>query len=253
MTDQSNAKPSSPEAPAQDVVIVPPVANKELVAKYLLANPSFLIDNPDLLAQIQVQLQENGVVSLTQIQASQAREKIKLLKSQLEELVTNARLNEIIYKTYAELNLDLAKASCFTELEACLTKHLVGTLRLESARIVLLNDENSNQQPLSEIQQRSLFDKKLARQPFYFGRVGSIEKGALFPKAKAESVALVLLSESLPAQNTASNNAVAQSKPPTIGLLAIASKDPLHFQPEMDTVLVDYLRKNLNFHLSRLR
>jgi uncharacterized protein YigA (DUF484 family) len=115
----------------------------------------------------------------------------------------------------------------------------------------LLDTDDADQQPLSEIQQRSLFDKKLARQPFYFGRVGSIEKEALFPKAKAESVALVLLSDVDPLQSTSSQN--AQSKPKSIGLLAIASKDPLHFEPEMDTVLVDYLRKNLNFHLSRLR
>ncbi|MFT4653472.1 MAG: hypothetical protein ACI82S_001118 [Patiriisocius sp.] len=253
MTDQSNAESSSPQSSLQDIDGMVSVTNKDMVAKYLLANPTFLTDNSDLLVQIQVHLQENGVVSLTQIQATQAREKIKQLKSRLEEMVTNARQNEIIYTTYAELNLDLAKATCFSELDASLNKHLVGTLGLEAVRIVLLNDEDTQQQPLSEIQQRSLFDKKLARQPFYFGRVGTIEKSALFPKAKAESVALVLLSESQTMQHAQSNSVCAQSKQPTIGLLAIASKDPLHFQPDMDTVLVDYLRKNLNFHVNRLR
>jgi hypothetical protein len=222
--------------------------DKATVAAYLLANPSFLTDNPDLLLNIQVHLQENGVVSLTQIQAAQSREKIKQLKSQLDEIVSNARQNEKIYTTYAQLNLDLAKASSHDELEKALHKHLVNTLGLESVRIVLTNDQNTSEEnpPLSEMQQRSIFDKKLAREPFYFGRVGNIEKEALFAKAQAESVALILLSEEEESQSS-------NSKPLPIGLLAISSKDPMHFKPNMDTVLVDFLRKNLNYHLSRLR
>ena len=62
-----------------------PAIGKHAVSQYWLEHPSFLIDNPDLLVQIQVQNQENGVVSLTQIQAGQSREKIKQLKAQLEE------------------------------------------------------------------------------------------------------------------------------------------------------------------------
>jgi hypothetical protein len=248
MTDL-NAKPSVAQWEVNDLNDLSPRVKKELVSNYLLANPSFLIDNPDLLVQIQVQMQHNGVVSLTQIQAAQSREKIQLLKSQLEALVHNARKNEVIYKTYADLNLALANTTSIVEVELCLHTHLVGTLRLESVRLVLLNNDNTQHAPLSEIQQRSLFDKKLARQPFYFGRVGNIEKGALFPKAEAESVALVLLNE----HDTSTQNTLRSDKPANMGLLAIASKDPLHFQPEMDTVLLNYLRKNLNHHLIRLR
>lgn len=237
MTEQANVQTSDIEDSAKSNDTV----SKESVAKYLLAHPSFLIDNPDLLVQIQVQLQDNGVVSLTQIQAAQSRDKIKQLKSQLEGLVSNARKNELIYKTYAELNLDLAKATSIADLETSLQAHLVTTLGLESVRIVLL--DNKDEAPLSEIQQRSLFDKKLAKQPFYFGRLANIEKEALFPKAKAESVALVRLND----------NQETQGKSAPLGLLVISSKDSLHFQPDMDTVLVDYLRKNLNHHLGRLR
>jgi uncharacterized protein YigA (DUF484 family) len=239
MTKQSSSNDTAENSERVDNTLA---LNKESVANYLLENPSFLIDNPDLLVQIQVHLQENGVVSLTQIQASQSREKIRQLKAQLEEMVTNARQNELIYKTYAELNFELARSSSVSELESNLNKHLVNTLGLESAHIVLLNSEDKEQQLLSEIQQRSLFDKKLARQPFYFGRIGNIDKEALFPKLKAESVALILLTE----------NEDGHKKASPIGLLAISSKDPLHFQPDIDTVLVEYLRKNINFHLNRL-
>ena len=241
MSDNSDAKPAI--ATPDDDLLRP--VNKDSVANYLLENPSFLLENPELLIEIQVQLQEKGAVSLTQIQASQAREKIKQLKSQLEDLVTNARQNEIIYKTYADLNLDLARANSMSDIDASLKKHLVDGLGLETAHVVLLENGSESTHQLSEIQQRSIFDKKLARQPFYFGRIGKIEKEALFPESEAASVALVLLS-----QTDNSKNKTLKPKP--IGLIAIASNEPLHFQPDMDTVLVDYLRKNLNFHISRL-
>lgn len=247
MTDKSNAKPTMGEPSSQDLDLdnLLTAVDKDSMTDYLLEHPSFLLENPDLLVEIQVQLQESGAVSLTQIQASQAREKIKQLNFQLEELVSNARQNEIIYKTYADLNLDLAKAKSISDIDISLKQHLVDGLGLESAHVVLLDSDGESVHKLSEIQHRSIFDKKLAREPFYFGRIGKIEKEALFPSSQAASVALVLLNEPENPDNK-------QAKRKAIGLTAIASRDPMHFQPNMDTVLVDYLRKNLNFHINRL-
>jgi len=232
MTKHSAVDHSHKES-AKDIAV-----NRDSVSEYLLNNPSFLIDNADLLIQLQVNLQENGVVSLTEIQASQSREKIKQLKNQLESLVETARRNEFIYTTYAELNLSLAKAKSLVGVAEALKMHLVDDLGLETANLIMLDDtELGPAHEFSEIQQRSIFDKKLAQKPYYFGRVGKVEKEALFPQAKAESVALILLT---------------QEQKKTCGLLAIASDNPQHFQPNMDTVLLDFLRKNLNYHLSRL-
>lgn len=212
--------------------------NKDTVAKYLLEHPSFLIENPDLLLQLQVQIQDNGVVSLTQLQTEHSREKIKQLKSQLEQLIDNARRNELIYKTYAELNLDLARASSIEEIKTCIQYHLVESLGLETAQLMLMAS-SKEETKLSEIQHRSIFDKKLANTYFYFGRVGKVEKTALFPNANAESVALIKLSAQVNSHEA-------------IGLLAIASDNPTHFQPGVNVDLVELLRKNLNFHLHRL-
>lgn len=240
MTEQS-ANNTVENKPQPDVDNLPPAVNRESVAKYLLEHPSFLIDNPDLLIQLQVNLQENGVVSLTEIQASQSREKIKQLKSQLDSIVDTARKNELIYTTYAELNLDMAKASSLSELNQTVKQHLVKTLDLESSEIMLLKDSELGKGHIfSEIQHRSIFDKKLANQPYYFGRVGKVEKEALFPNSEAGSVALVLISD----------ESSDVSKP--LGLLAIASKNQFHFQPDMDVILVDFLRKNLNYHVNKL-
>jgi uncharacterized protein YigA (DUF484 family) len=208
----------------------------EDVANYLREHPQFLVENRELLLDIQVLLSTAGVVSLTQIQSEQYREKIKQLKTQLESLVGNARKNEDIYKAYAQLNIDVAQTTDFESLMQALSKGLVKVLGLEKLQLVLLNSElMPSNIVLSEIQQHSIFDKKLAKTNFYLGRLGKLEREALFPDAQAESVALVKLGE---------NKA--------FGLLAIASKDPLHFTPEMDTMLIDFLRINLNLHIPKL-
>ncbi len=234
MTNQSVDKPQD-----IDVDNIPPRISKQSVAQYLLSNPSFLIDNPDLLLQLQLTLKESGVVSLTEIQTSQYREKIKQLKSQLDGLLETARKNELIYTTYAQLNLDMAKVKSLTELSAILQHHFVNSLDLETSKLLLLEDsELGNACKFSDIQHHSIFDKKLAKQAYYFGRVGKLEKEAIFPDNQAGSVALVLIRH--------------ESTNQPLGLLAISSKNESHFHPEMDTVLVEFLRKNLNLHVTRL-
>ena len=209
----------------------------DVVAQYLIEHPSFLIENTDVLLNIQVALQENGVVSLTQIQAEQYREKIKQLQSQLEKLVNNARINENIYKVYALLNIAISKANSSEKLVNVLQEHLLDQLDLEDISLVLLpNNTDDNSKPLfSEIQHHAMFEKKLARNRFYLGRLGKLEKETLFPKASANSVAIVQIGEEQP-----------------IGLLAIASKDATHFSPNMDTTLLDFLRLALNAHIPRI-
>lgn len=208
----------------------------EVVANFLRQSPNFLVEHHDLLLDIEVLLSAPGAVSLTQIQSKQYREKIKQLKTQLESLVGNARKNELIYKVYAQLNIDIAQTDTFDSLMLVLSKRLVAELGLEKLQLVLLNSKiNPANVSLSEIQQHSIFDKKLAKRNFYLGRLGKLEREALFPDAKAESVAIIKLGEDK-----------------AFGLLAIASKDPLHFNPEMDTMLIDFLRKSLNLHIPKL-
>ena len=159
------------------------------------------------------------------------------MQSQLEKLVNNARINENIYKVYALLNIAISKANSSEKLVNVLQEHLLDQLDLEDISLVLLpNNTDDNSKPLfSEIQHHAMFEKKLARNRFYLGRLGKLEKETLFPKASANSVAIVQIGEEQP-----------------IGLLAIASKDATHFSPNMDTTLLDFLRLALNAHIPRI-
>lgn len=216
----------------------PTELTEDAVANYLLQNPSFLIERSDVLLDIQVALQESGVVSLTQIQTEQYREKIKALKVQLEKLLNNARNNEVIYKTYASLNLALAKASSLTDIDSILKQYIVDELSLEAFNLVLLGnttDHTESQPFLSELQHHAMFEKKLAKSPFYLGRLGKLEKETLFPNNEANSVVVMQIGETK-----------------AIALLVISSTDAMHFNPKIDTMLLEFLRQALNYHIARL-
>lgn len=230
MNDNEAAK-----AISHDVDNLPNPVNPDSVSKYLRENPMFLVENPEVLMDVQVTLSENGVVSLTQIQTEQYREKIKQLKSQLDILVSTARQNEHIYTSYALLNIKLSQVNSLTRLKSVLEEYLLDALNLEAVTLVLLDTKHADTVELSEIQQHAIFDKKLAKSPFYLGRLGKLEKQALFANYEANSVALIQLGCS-----------------PTIGLLAVSSIDAMHFNPKMDTMLLDFLRQALNVQIPKI-
>jgi uncharacterized protein YigA (DUF484 family) len=212
------------------------VISEKSVAAYLQQHPDFFLSCPDVLAELHVHHQNKGVVSLTQLQSEQYRDKIKALKKQLEKLLANAKRNETIYTTYAKLNLAIVQCESFEHLQRVLNTELCDSLGLTHAHVYpFVSNKLPTSQIMPEIQQRSLVDKKLNRSPYYFGRLGLNEKQLLFPDEVAESVALMTIGKDKP-----------------IALLAIASDNALHFTPDMDTTLLSYLRDFLSFHLPKL-
>jgi hypothetical protein len=210
--------------------------SSEGVSDYLREHPDFFLNYPDVLAELHVHHQSRGVVSLTQLQSEQYRDKIKSLQKQLEKLLSNAKRNETIYHTYAKLNLAIVQCGSFEQLEQVLCNDLCSSLDLTHAHLYpFMSDKIPTDKLMPEIQQRSLVEKKLNRSDYYFGRLGLNEKQLLFPGEVAESVALMT---------------IGQTKP--IALLAIASDNALHFAPDMDTTLLSYLRDFLSFHLPKL-
>jgi uncharacterized protein YigA (DUF484 family) len=224
---------SSTEAPSDASAVQ--ISEKD-VADYLQQHPDFFLSCPDVLADLHVHHQNKGVVSLTQLQSEQYRDKIKALKKQLQKLLDNAKRNETIYTTYAKLNLAIVQCESFGQLQEVLNSELCESLGLTHAHVYpFVSDKLPAQMVMPEIQQRSLVEKKLNRSHYYFGRLGQNEKQLLFPGEVAESVALMTIGESKP-----------------VALLAIASDNALHFTPDMDTTLLSYLRDFLSFHLPKL-
>ncbi len=209
-----------------------PVLTSQEVGDFLRANPDFFVKHGDLLSELHMIQEKQGIVSLTQLQLDQYREKVKTQKKQLESFIHNAKQNETLYYTYADLNLEISTCRTMSDLQLALEKHLCQQLGLVATKLVIVPPQNDG---LPQLSMQSLLHKKLAKKDFYLGRLSKHEKSALFENLDIGSVALIKIEcESL------------------VAVLSIASKDDLHFMPEMDTGLLDYLRRFLCRHVNRI-
>lgn len=203
----------------------------EQVANYLLENPDFFSRFPQLLEKINIPHAHKGSVSLVELQSEQLRKKVRSLTHKLNQLIVIAKQNEAIYRIYADLNLRILKCTNFADLILILEEVIQENLKLASVTLKPFKGAHA----FPEIQQRLFIEKRFKQSQFFFGRLSDHERKLLFADQDANSVALLLIGE--------------QSE---IGLLAIGSKDPSHFNPDMDTLLITQLQQFLGVLLPKM-
>lgn len=201
------------------------------VKNYLLANPDFFNQYPLLIEQLSIPHQKKGAVSLVELQSEQLREKAQDLQVQISQLMTVAKQNERIYRLYAELNLRLFQCSSIEEMRTALQDSIEKEFDLAAVSLSLFEGENA----VSQEDQTLLKSKRFKEESFFFGRMTQSENAILFADKEVESVALMLLGEK-----------------GDLGILAIASKEPGHFTPEMDTLLIAQLQQLLTLLVSKV-
>lgn len=203
----------------------------EEVKAYLLANPDFFNQHPELLERIEVPHAHRGSVSLVERQSDQLRDKVRSLSHKLNQLISIAKQNEEIYRVYADLNLKLLECKFVSQLQDTLESVIRQRLKLSAVTLRPFSGAHA----LPEIQRKLFLEKRFKQDSFFFGRISQHERQLLFTEQPAESVALMLLGE--------------RSE---LGILAIGSTDPGHFNPDMDTLLITQLQKFLNILLPNL-
>ena len=201
------------------------------VHAFLLENPEFFAQYPDLLEKIKLPHEHKGSVSLVEIQSDQFRQKVRQLNFKLNQLVTIAKQNEKIYRVYTDLNVQLLRCESVAEVQFTLEDVLQERLQLSSAVIKSFKGPHA----IPELQQRLFTEKRFKNTNFFFGRLSQHERQLLFGESPAESVALMLLGDNR-----------------DLGILGISSSDASHFTPDMDTLLLQQLQQVLNIILPEM-
>ncbi len=205
--------------------------NAEQVASYLLANPDFFAQYPHLAEKIRIPHAQKGSVSLVELQSEQLRKKVRTLNHKLSQLISIAKQNEEIYRIYADLNIRILKCTSMEDLVFTLEEVIQEQLKLAAATLVPFKGANA----LPEIQKRLFIEKRFKRDKFFFGRLSEHERKLLFPDQDVNSVALLLIGDL-----------------GELGMLAVGSADPSHFNPDMDTLLISQLQQFLGILLPKL-
>ncbi|MDU0353149.1 DUF484 family protein [Paraglaciecola aquimarina] len=203
----------------------------EQVAAYLLDNPDFFAQYPNIVEKLEIPHAQKGSVSLVELQSEQLRKKVRTLNLKLSQLIAIAKKNEEIYRIYADLNIRILKATSIYDLTYILEEVIQENLQLASVSLMPFKGANA----LPEIQRRLFIEKRFKKEHHFFGRLSDHERKLLFADQVANSVALLLLGDA-----------------GELGILAIGSKDPSHFNPDMDTLLISQLQQFLGILLPKL-
>lgn len=213
------------------------ILDAEMVVEYLEQHPNFFEQQGHLLSQMNLRHQQAGSISLVERQQRILREQIAALQEEITALMVNARRSEKIFKGYSALYVQLLKCETIDDVLASMKETFQQELALPELSLKFFDSpiELAEQYSFTSDTHKQLLSKRFANGSVYLGRVSKEEQKLLFRDEQVESVALVLLG----------NNQ-------ELGMLAFGSKDPAHFEPEMDYLLITQLQALLSAILPRL-
>ena len=209
------------------------------VAGWLREHPDFLAGHPDLVQHLIVPREDGPAASLVGYQLEILRNRNQALERRLQDLSTNAQLNEQLATRIHQLCLALmacrTQADTLRTLAASLAEDFAG----EQVAIVLFQpplepiDAPWLQVIASDAPALSPLAELIAAGTPSCGRLSAERNAVLYRDAAA----------------TVSSSAVVPLA--GVGLLAVGSRDPHRFWPGMGTVFLEMMAQSLLAALSR--
>ncbi len=207
----------------------------EVVRGYLLENPNFLSDNPDLLPLLRPEALHSGenVLDMGQIVARRLCDEVTRLKAQHEVLLANGRANQAAQKKVNAAALAMLEARNFEHLIHVITRDMAEILGIDTVTLcVETADDGPAQAPTGGVYVLPAGQVDRVLGPGAATRLEAVRCGdrAVFGPAAdlVRSQALVRL---LPSPGS----------PP--GLLALGSRDGDEFQPGQGTEMLQFLSR----------
>tara|TARA_Y100001970_G_scaffold250037_1_gene321316 strand:- start:3845 stop:4510 length:666 start_codon:yes stop_codon:yes gene_type:complete len=211
--------------------------SKEEVAEYLLLNPDFFKQNPEILKSIEAVHDAGGAVSLIQKQVELLRENYEATSGNLIELLKIAKQNEDIFKKSKNLVLLLIKASSIGQLiEECEAKF---ESEFGVDKCVLIFFKNDDSLPKGRIrpvkESLSSIGDIYSPNDIYIGEVNKTQADFVFGKRSTVRSCILV-----PIKN--------KDCP---GILALGSKEKDKYNYEDDTLFLEFISDCLNNLLDR--
>lgn len=200
--------------------------NEQLILEYLQDNPDFFNRHPELLISLRIPHSPRGTVSLVEKRQQLLREKVAQLEEEITNLLTIATRNERIYRLNMALTRKLIGCTSEAEIYRVLSEQLINYFDFSHVRLIKVSHESTE---LTKICRKRL------QFGHYFGRLPIMESRIVF----GNEVGSVLLSKLTVHKDTF--------------LLAIASPDAMHFNPEMDSMLFEELQQVLEHLLTKFK
>lgn len=214
-------------------------SDQDIARNFLQENPRFLLDNPEILARLQLPHESGEAVSLIERQVVQLRDQNEKLSRQLNQLVKVASDNETLMGRLHDMTLELTAIEGLPAFFDRLAELLLDEFNADILNISLLGREvqAGKRTPLYTIDiddpEFKQFQAQLDKGQTSCGRLSRSKLEFLFRQRAqwVQSTALVPLGGH--------------------GLMAIGSSDPARFYPGMGTLFLDLLARVVADRLAR--
>ncbi len=115
---------------------------KKEVAEYLILNPEFLVDNPQILSSLRVDHDSGAAVSLIQKQVEILRKNYYTTSNNLLNFLEEAKNNENIFSLTKRLTLDLINTSSIEEVISITEKAFKKDFHTTDCKFVFFEQKN---------------------------------------------------------------------------------------------------------------
>lgn len=213
------------------------------VATFLREHPDFFVRHPGLIGELELPHDAGTAVSLVERQVAILRERNIDARNRLRGLMDSAGDNDRLFEQTRTLTLALLDADSVAAVDAVLADQLVKGFQADHAHCFVVSRDPADATHISAISDTaSLPMAHLTRETgVSCGVLRADEMALLFPDGDVSGGSAVLIGL------TSTNGASDLS-----GLLAIASRDPQRFSPEMGTLFVRFIGDVLSRVLVRL-
>lgn len=198
------------------------------VANFLRSNPDFFLNRSELLFELNLPHGHNNASSLLEKQASVLRTRNTELRHKFNEMVAIARDNDRLFQQIRQLGLALLEADDLAQCEAALRISVVQDFHLDHISLLLFGDQPRPDSIIatSPHEVQTVLGDLLRGNRIICTTLRRQEMSFLFPGYdRAEgSAALIPLHFRR-----------------ELGLLAVGSTDPNHFNSGMDTMFAAYI------------
>lgn len=203
------------------------VSNKE-IAEYLILNPNFFKENPEVLNSIEIIHESGAAVSLIQKQVELLRSNYNSTTDKLMELLGIAKNNEDIFILTKELILSLIDASSIEEIVALIEKSFVADFGAKKSKVLFFTESSKNL-PKGRVKNpaeaRNILGNLLKPGKIFCGEVNKkVAKFIFNQKTGVKEIALVPLNSSS-----------------LLGLIALGSDQPGKYSDNKDTLFLDFI------------
>jgi len=222
MTDSTNA---------------PQAITEQQVIQYLRQHADFFQEHAHLLNELRLPHESGNAISLVERQVAILRERNMTMRRRMTELMQTARTNDELFSKTRTLTLELLNVASWHELNEVLATYVLTDFQADfvcchlEAAPVSLDHLQSHRDALPH--------ERFARGAYpTCATLRAEELATLFPSSTHDREGSVVLAP-LPLDNHR-------------GCLAIGSRNPQAFTPDMDTLFVTYIAEVLSRVVQRL-